>query len=66
MVPNGRSLSRRGREVHCVYIRWVAGLTLSQLLELLVRKCQEYRSAPETFKFSLGTSSFPQMEMGGG
>lgn len=32
-----------------------------ELLELLIQKCQVYKDAPETFKFSWGPSSFPQI-----
>jgi len=32
-----------------------------ELLELLIRKCQEFQDAPRTFEFAWGPSSFPEI-----
>ena len=51
--------------VHRIYVQRVADLTQLQLLELLVKKCQEYEYVSETSKLSWGLSSFPQVEAEG-
>lgn len=52
-------------EIHYVHVRRVAGLTQLQLLELLIKRCQDYEYVSETCKLSWGPSSFPQVEVEG-
>jgi hypothetical protein len=52
-------------ENHWVHVQRVPDLTQLQLLDLLIRKCQEYKDVSETSKFSWGPSSFPQVEVEG-
>ena len=52
-------------EVHRAHVQRVPDLTQLQLLDLLIRKCQEYEGVSETSKFFWGPSSFPQVEVEG-
>ena len=51
--------------VHFSFVQRAGDLTQLQLVQLLIRKCQEYERVSDASKFSWGPSAFPRVEVEG-